>query len=533
MQFAWHSQGMVVSLRQLTLVVSCLLAAASGVVAKGAEPAGRLRVVAGDEERATATSDTDDARRSSGLSEAAVTAVDRLVELDGQWQSLAEPLVRRADAAGASQLATEVGQWSLAATPPGDGRQTVHRIPASVPQPDWYAGASPVQQAVWRDYQAARHTWADAVYAAARDAAQAEQGCEAFRLLAVALAADPDHEQARDAGGWVKRVEDGITTWLWPEAARRASRREVYSPEYGWLPKTWQARYADGKRRAGSRWVSRDDVPPPKTPADAPVWQADHWRISYLGDEADAAELAARLEETHAIWWQVFGSFAMERGELQRRFSGQARPQSGTAMQAVRFASRQQYIDTLERLEPQIGRTLGIYWTPTQTSYFFKADDADPTTIFHEATHQLFAESRRTSRLAGEQHGFWVLEAIACYMESLEPTETGWRLGGLEHGRAPVAVERLTLDGFYVPLEELCGLGRVAFQARPDLPQLYSQISGLADFFINAEQGRYREAFVTCLQRVYTGAARPDSLARLCDAEFEELDAAYRRYVSR
>ena len=489
---------MVVSLRPIELVVSCLLVAAFGVVVEGAQP-----------ESPT------------------------LAGLDDRWQTLAEPLVRRAEAAGASQLAAEIGQWSLTATPPSDGRQTVHRIPASVRQPGWMAAASPNVEAIWRDFLAARHTWADAVYATARDAAEAEQGCEAFRLLAVALAADPDHEQARAAGGWMKRVEGGTITWLWPEAARRASRREVYTPEYGWLPKTWQARYADGKRRAGSRWVNREDVPPAKTPADAPVWQADHWRISHLGEEADSAELAARLEETHAIWWQVFGSFAMERGELQRRFSGQARPQAGPAMQAVQFASRQQYIDTLERVEPQIGRTLGIYWTPTQTSYFFKADDADPTTIFHEATHQLFAESRRTSRLAGEQHGFWVLEAIACYMESLEATETGWRLGGLEHGRAPAAVERLTLDGFYVPLEALCGLGRVDFQARPDLPPLYSQISGLADFFINAEQGRYREAFVTYLQRVYTGSARPDSLAELCNADFGELDAAYRRHVSR
>jgi len=224
----------------------------------------------------------------------------------------------------------------------------------------------------------------------------------------------------------------------------------------------------------------------------------------------------------------------MERGELERRFNGQFRARPSTSsMQAVQFASRQQYIDTLERLEPQIGRTLGIYWMPTQTSYFFEDDDVDATTVFHEAVHQLFAESRRTSRLAGEENGFWVLEAVACYMESLEATEQGWRLGGLDHGRAPMAVERLTLDGFYVPLETLCRLGRVDFQAHPQLPPLYSQISGLADFFMNAQQGRYREAFMTYLQRVYTGSARADSLAQLCGADFEQLDAEYRRHLSR
>ncbi|MBL7194415.1 MAG: hypothetical protein ISS73_10720, partial [Pirellulales bacterium] len=170
---------------------------------------------------------------------------------------------------------------------------------------------------------------------------------------------------------------------------------------------------------------------------------------------------------------------------------------------------------------------------PTQTTYFFESDDVAAGTVFHEATHQLFAESRRTSRLAGEQHGFWVIEAVACYMESLEPTETGWRLGGLDHGRVPMAVERLTLDNFYVPLETLCSLGRGEFQAHPQLPPLYSQISGLADFFLNGQQGRYREAFLTYLQRIYTGSGRPDSLAALCDTDFEDLDEQYRRHVSR
>ena len=96
-----------------------------------------------------------------------------------------------------------------------------------------------------------------------------------------------------------------------------------------------------------------------------------------------------------------------------------------------------------------------------------------------------------------------------------------------------MAVERLTLDNFYVPLETLCSLGRVDFQGHPRLAPLYSQISGLADFFINSQQGRYREAFVTYLQRVYTGSARPDSLSKLCGVGFAELDAEYRRHVSR
>ena len=456
-----------------------------------------------------------------------------LAELDAAWEAAAEPLQRRAEAIGDGRLAHAIEQWSVPVSPPRDGRQVLVRIPSAVPHADWLQKGTPQQQAVWEDYLAARRRWADRVFATAREAARREQGCEAFRLLAVVLAADPDHEQGREAGGWVRRSEEGRTAWLWPEAARRASRREAFSAEFGWLPKSWQARYTAGERRLGSRWVSREDLPPPQAVAEAPVWQSDHWRLTSLATEAEAAALAAQLETAHDVWWQVFGAYALERGELQRRFDGQSRSRPRNAMNVVQFASRQQYVEILEPLEPQIGRTLGIYWTPTQVAYFFQSEDFHPTTVLHEATHQLFAESRRTSRLAGEENGFWAIEAAACYVESLEANALGWTLGGLEHGRVPAAVERLTQDGFYVPLATLCSLGRVDFQTHPELPPLYSQISGLADFFMNGQQGRYREAFVEYLERVYTGTATRETLSRLCDVGYADLDEQYRRHLAR
>jgi hypothetical protein len=460
-------------------------------------------------------------------------ADELLSRLDQQWQEKVSLLVLRAEEAGAWQFADRMTSLGLQAAKPADGRQTIYRIPPSVEQPDGMIGMDDDHRKIWEDFSEARKQWADDVFAAARAAASEDRGCEAFRLLALAVAGDPDHAEAREAGGWVRRAVEGQEGWVSPEAARRLRLREVYRADTGWLPRTWLARYERGQRRQGERWVDQDAMSDPQSLADAAVWQSDHWQIRYLADEALAAQQAARLEEIHAVWWQAFGAFAMEPRELQRRFAGQHRLQPRGPMNAVLFADKQQYVAALEQLEPQIARTLGIYWTPTQTAYFYDAEDFAPTTIFHEATHQLFSETRQTSRLAGEQNGFWALEAVACYMESLEQTETGWRLGGLQAGRAPMAVERLTLDNYYVPLEPLCQLGRVGFQSRQDLPPLYSQISGLADFFMNGQRARYREAFVTYLQQIYAGSSKPDSLALLCGVGFEELDSQYRRHVSR
>jgi len=84
-----------------------------------------------------------------------------------------------------------------------------------------------------------------------------------------------------------------------------------------------------------------------------------------------------------------------------------------------------------------------------------------------------------------------------------------------------------------VPLAELANLGRRELQADQRLPQIYSQISGLADFFMNAQGGRYREAFIEYLERVYTGSVSPDTLAKLCRRSYSDLDDEYRRHMAR
>jgi hypothetical protein len=49
---------------------------------------------------------------------------------------------------------------------------------------------------------------------------------------------------------------------------------------------------------------------------------------------------------------------------------------------------------------------------------------------------------------------------------------------------------------------------------------------------MNAGQGRYREAFVEYLGRLYAGSADADTLARLCRRTYAELDDEYRRHLS-
>lgn len=470
-------------------------------------------------------------------------------QLDKEWAASAASLEKRAQEEGLAELAAFVRGWQL---PELSDRQIVVEIPPRLERPAWIDSAA--EESIWEDFCAARRARAEGLFQLALAASRAhakiptraqratagnrprpkldQQNCRAIALLSLALRDDPDHERGREAGGWVRRNGD----WVWPEAAGRLDRGDDYSVEYGWLPKGRTERYRAGERFDRGRWVKADAVATPKKPTDGRRFNSDHWQITSTASEAEAAALARTLEETHAAWRQVFGGFVHEPAELEKLFERRGRIVARDPFAAMLLADREQYVAELDQLEPTIARTQGIYWTPTRTAWFVAPPDADDgarATVHHEATHQLFAEMRQTSPLAGERCGFWAIEAAACYMESLQPTDYGWTVGGRDAGRAPAARERLIDDGFYLPLDDLSKLGRRELQADDRLPQIYSQISGLADFFMNGEHGRYREAFVEYLTRIYTGTVDPDTLARLCGSSFADLDEAYRRHMAR
>ena len=497
----------------------------------------------------------------SGPSTAAAAdpqATKTAAQLDDEWTATAFVLERRAKAGGHAELATLIRDWQL---PAEAGRQFVLEIPSQTVQPGWIN--APDEQSIWNDFLAARRTTAVGTFALALAAARTnppasraelapptaarplleQQPSEAIRLLYRTLRDDPEHAPAREAGGWVQRQGQ----WMWPEAAHRLDKGEEYSAEFGWLPRGRQQRYRDGERYHQGRWIKASAEAaaprgmPPKAAHDSHPgvkFATDHWQITSTAGMDPAATLAGQLEHAHTVWLQVFGGFAYDPAEWERRLEGRGRPTSHgggphNPFAAMLVADRGAYIAALEPLEPMISRTLGIYWMPTHTAWFFPGEGQAPNTVHHEAAHQLFAEMRRTSPLAGERCGFWAIEAAACYLESIEPTTFGWTVGGCDAGRAAAAQERLLDDGFYVPLAEIAGLGRRAFQADARLPQIYSQISGLADFFMNGQHGRYREAFVAYLVRIYTGTVDPDTLSRLCNKSCVQLDDEYRRHMAR
>ena len=379
--------------------------------------------------------------------------------------------------------------------------------------------------------QAADGNDARQIFDAAVAAAKRQEASVAYQLAFQSLHVDPDLQAARKLLGFV-RFRDA---WQTPFAVRQLSAGKVWTDRFGWLPETHLARYEQGERYYRGRWM------PAETEAKLRERISQGWRVesehySVLTNDSleSGVQLSERLERLHAVWSQVFAGYVIDDAELLRRFAGKPPRSRGIRQhKVVYYRTRDEYNAALREQQPRIDITLGIYFDHERTAYFFAGAEQDLGTIWHEATHQLFSESRPTTRNVGRSSNFWVIEAVACYMESLRehPTEGYATLGEPDAGRLPAARQRLLQDSFYVPLAELVALGMKDLQADPRIAMIYSQSAGLATFFMQAEGGKYREPFVAYLRAVYDGYAEKNTLAELTGREYPQLDEEYREWM--
>jgi len=393
---------------------------------------------------------------------------------------------------------------------------------------------SPAATKVESTISPARKEQAQDCFRRARLACEQDDVGAALRLATQAVYLNPDHEDARRVLGY-RRIGD---VWAGSYAARRLDKGEIWHSQFGWIPAEDVARYEAGDRRLGKQWISAEDDARRHATIDR-GWQirTDHFRVITNYRRKDASELAVRLETLYQLWQQLFGEFYLDGPTLLRRFDGNSiSGYRSNPFHVAYYGSREEYNATLRRQQPRIGITLGIYFDKTRKSHFFAGPDQDPGTIYHEAVHQLFYESARSSHHLGALANAWILEGVACYFESLQEHQdpsTGrfFTLGTAGAGRLPAARHRRLVDDYYVPLAELSALGMTDLQRRTDIARLYSQSAGLATFLIHGQDGKYRSALVKLLRLIYTGRDKSTSLQQLTGCDFAVLDRQYREFL--
>lgn len=381
-------------------------------------------------------------------------------------------------------------------------------------------------------------------YAAELDklASQAVKGglpSYAFQLIREVAFHDSDHARARRLLGFVRHKDE----WVSPFESKKLKNKEVWTAQWGWLPATHVARYENGERLNGVRWVTAErDAQLREDFANAWEIRTEHYQLRTNHSLEHAVSLASSLEEFHRFFEQTFAGFFSDPKRLQLLFDNPTAAAKAAAkpFRIHFFRSRDEYIAQLhKKYGEQIKITNGLYDTDDLIVYSFHNPDepAEPT-LYHEATHQLLAAHLRPSPVLARDENFWLIEGIACYIESFRIKDGEVSLGDPRSVRFVASRFRKLIDNYYVPLAKLTAMGKDEFQRQPPIVirNNYSQSAGLVHFFMHFENGRYRDDLIEHLRQLYKQAEtgqRPKSLEELIGVGFAELDQQYGEYVIR
>jgi hypothetical protein len=371
-----------------------------------------------------------------------------------------------------------------------------------------------------------RHDQAVALMEIARHAVRNGRAGLAFDLAVAAIQADPDYEPARRLFGYQKFRDHWRTFY----EARKLRAGMVWSDRFGWLPKSHLRRYEEGQRYTDGRWISAAEDAQRHRDIHS-GWDVDteHYTIRTDHSIEAAVALGVKLERLNRLWQQMFLRYYASEADVMALFDGRSKPAAGGDRHSVvYFRDRDDYKRALGASMPNV-ETTGVY--RLGRAYFFADKNSDDRTLYHEATHQLFYESRPVVLDVGAKANFWIVEGIAMYMETLRQEDGFYVLGGFDDLRLHAAAYRLLVSKFYVSLAEFTGYGRDRLQTDKQIAKLYSQAAGLANFLVYYDGGRYRDALVAYLVAVYTGRDEPSTLAKLTGVDYSELDKQYRKFI--
>jgi hypothetical protein len=372
--------------------------------------------------------------------------------------------------------------------------------------------------------------------ALSRKALRAGYPSYAYQIVQEVVRHDPDHPQARKILGYKLRGKE----WVTPFAGKMLDDGYVWDETFGWLKKSYVKEYHAG-RRYFRGWKTADQEAEIRRDF-RHAWQirTDHYLVKTNHSLERGVEIAKTLEQYHDYFMQTFAAFFSTPEQMRSLFQTTG---PNSALQVRRdpyeihyFRGRDEYMQRLKDKVPHIEITNGLYYTSDRVAYFFfDPDQPHPDTLFHEATHQLFYENVKTHRLIATAANFWIVEGIACYMESYQCDDGRSSVGDPRHVRIEAARRRLLADGYYVPLERFSAMGMQEFQSSVDIAKNYSQAAGLAHFFMRYDGGRYHDALVEHLSDIYRvgprGRSVVRSLAELTGVPFTDLDRQYAAYM--
>jgi len=502
---------MLVLARCVSLIVVSLIVGASVFV--GASAAG---VAIGQTREAGGSGRVAVRRNRRDVSVYRQQAAERFNRLARELEQLARDCEERGDAAGAAAVRES-------ARPFTPGNASGLRLPGTVTPP--LAADLPDSERAWQvPLRAARKNYAEELYSLAQKTLAAGHPAYAFDLVREVAERDPDHPPARRVLGYVRLGDE----WVSPFEARMARERKIWDDRFGWIASDQLGRYEQGERPFKARWLSAErEAEIRRDFANAWEVRTEHYLVRTNQSFERGLDLARKLEVFQEFFRQLLPAFFETPEQLRQMMAGAGGAKPVPKPLVVHVAAVRK--ETQQRIE----QTRGIFFPRTGVAHFFHdPEQSDDSTLYHEAAHQLLSGARPAHGEIGVDNDFWPIEGIACYVESFVPTEGGGGALGVNQ-RVLAARQHLLQERYYIPYTAFCQLGLHEYQADPEIKRNYAQGAGLVHFFLNHDEGRYRDAFIEYLSQVYSPTksvrTRPEPIYRLADVEPGDLDREYER----
>lgn len=454
--------------------------------------------------------------------------------LQERFHTALERLAQDCETNGLPQAASNVRRY---AAPIATQLLRVELLPSEV-HPEIPLDLPKAEREVQFELLKLRREHAKDLYLLSRRALYGGSPTYAYRLIRETAQYDSDHKSARRLLGFVRHGDE----WVTPFAAKMSREKQVWHDQYGWLPKAHVDRYEQGQRYFNRRWITAAQEAEYRRDFQH-AWEVrtEHYLVKTNHSLERGVEIARKLEDYYDFFTETFAAFFNTPEQLQKLFQGSSRSGRPTVKrdpyEVHYYRTRDEYNQRLAKKIPQIEITNGLYYTTDRVAYFFDAPQENmDATLFHEATHQLFYETTPRDRSIADKNSFWIIEGIACYMESFQSDGGQLSVGDPDYDRFVAARYRFLVDGYYVPLERFSAMGMQAFQTDSvNLSKNYSQASGLAHFLMHYDDGEYRDALIEHLAQLYDDNPRRRRGAQLLDeltgVSFEELDRQYAEYL--
>ena len=142
-------------------------------------------------------------------------------------------------------------------------------------------------------------------------------------------------------------------------------------------------------------------------------------------------------------------------------------------------------------------------------AYFYRDPDGqipETATLYHEVSHQLLFETAGPNAYTKNAGNVWVFEGLGAYFETVTPQPDGsLEVGGLVGPRIDEAFNSLVKSRRMIPMAEFVAFDEATFRDKVQIYLNYQQAIAMTVFFMQWNQGAYRDAFLDYVRDAYRG----------------------------